>query len=199
MVHPGRYRDAHPSPESHAYDIAGGERSILAQYLEAIGRRASLDLYREPGDPDSGSRSARWQQPSSAAWTSSFSFPPIRKTTFSAARQNPQRKPLFDGLAALGRYENFALCGIAGVDARGRRSAIYVHSKIMLVDDACATIGSCNLHANSLAGHTEMNASIWDPQGRARPALRTAGRASRPGHRRHRRPISASPLPGNRA
>jgi cardiolipin synthase A/B len=32
----------------------------------------------------------------------------------------------------------------------------------MLVDDAWATIGSCNLHSNSLSGHTEMNASIWD-------------------------------------
>ena len=32
----------------------------------------------------------------------------------------------------------------------------------MLVDDAFATIGSCNLHAYSLSGHTEMNASIWD-------------------------------------
>jgi phosphatidylserine/phosphatidylglycerophosphate/cardiolipin synthase-like enzyme len=34
----------------------------------------------------------------------------------------------------------------------------------MLVDDAWATIGSCNLHANSLYGNTEMNASIWDPE-----------------------------------
>jgi phosphatidylserine/phosphatidylglycerophosphate/cardiolipin synthase-like enzyme len=25
-----------------------------------------------------------------------------------------------------------------------------------------ATVGSCNLHPFSLAGHTEMNASIWD-------------------------------------
>jgi cardiolipin synthase len=32
----------------------------------------------------------------------------------------------------------------------------------MLVDDRWATIGSCNLHANSLGGHTEMNASVWD-------------------------------------
>jgi cardiolipin synthase A/B len=37
-----------------------------------------------------------------------------------------------------------------------------VHSKIMLIDDKWATIGSCNLHSSSLSGHTEMNASIWD-------------------------------------
>ena len=32
----------------------------------------------------------------------------------------------------------------------------------MLVDDIWATIGSCNLHANSLGGHGEMNASFHD-------------------------------------
>jgi cardiolipin synthase len=33
----------------------------------------------------------------------------------------------------------------------------------MLVDDSWATIGSRNLHAHSLFGHTEMNASFYDP------------------------------------
>ncbi|MGZ5898377.1 MAG: hypothetical protein ACXWK3_01470 [Reyranella sp.] len=33
---------------------------------------------------------------------------------------------------------------------------------MMLVDDVWATIGSCNLHAYSLSGNSEMNASIWD-------------------------------------
>jgi cardiolipin synthase len=32
----------------------------------------------------------------------------------------------------------------------------------MLVDDEWSTIGSCNLHANSLFGHSEMNAAVWD-------------------------------------
>ena len=41
MVHPGRYGDAHPSPESQAHDISGGERSILEQYLGAIGAARS--------------------------------------------------------------------------------------------------------------------------------------------------------------
>jgi phosphatidylserine/phosphatidylglycerophosphate/cardiolipin synthase-like enzyme len=34
----------------------------------------------------------------------------------------------------------------------------------MLVDDAWATIGSCNLHAHSLTGHSEMNAAIWNSE-----------------------------------
>lgn len=65
-------------------------------------------------------------------------------------------------MARLGTYERFALVGIAGRNAQGERRNIYVHGKIMVVDDAWATIGSCNLHSNSLSGHTEMNASIWD-------------------------------------
>ena len=62
----------------------------------------------------------------------------------------------------LGRHENFLLAGIAGRTADGGRAATYVHAKLMLVDDCWATIGSCNLHANSLSGHSELNASIWD-------------------------------------
>jgi cardiolipin synthase len=81
-----------------------------------------------------------------------------------AARHNPERRLLFDRVAALGQYEHFALVGIAAKDAHGRRCNIYVHGKIMLVDDGWATIGSCNLHANSMYGHTEMNASFWEPE-----------------------------------
>lgn len=40
---------------------------------------------------------------------------------------------------------------------------LYVHSKLMIVDDACVTIGSANLVDLSLnKDHTEMNASCWD-------------------------------------
>jgi cardiolipin synthase A/B len=78
------------------------------------------------------------------------------------ARRDPSRQELFDRVARLGRYEHFSLVGIAAVGAEGERRDIYVHGKIMLVDDQWATIGSCNLHSNSLSGHTEMNASIWD-------------------------------------
>ncbi len=68
------------------------------------------------------------------------------------ARQDPQRRALFDGLESLGRYPRFRLAGLP----------VYVHCKLMIVDDAWATVGSCNLHAYSLGGHSEMNASILD-------------------------------------
>jgi cardiolipin synthase A/B len=164
MVHAGRYRDSHPSPEGNAYDIAGGERSILAQYLQAIGA-ARRSIYIENQAIPIPEVAAALEQALKRGVEVVTLVPADPEQHVRLARQNPQRKPLFDGVAALGRYENFALVGIANLDARGRRSNIYVHSKIMLVDDAWATIGSCNLHAFSLSGHTEMNASIWDPMG----------------------------------
>jgi phosphatidylserine/phosphatidylglycerophosphate/cardiolipin synthase-like enzyme len=72
------------------------------------------------------------------------------------------RRAFLAARSALGDYPRFTLAGIAGLDAEGGRRNVYVHAKLMLVDDVWATIGSCNLHAYSLFGSTEMNASIWD-------------------------------------
>jgi cardiolipin synthase A/B len=160
-VHAGRYSDAHASPQSNPHDIAGGERSILAQYLQAIGV-ARRSIYIENQAIPVPEVAAALEQALKRGVEVVILVPAEPEDAVRAARQNPQRKSLFDAIAALGRRENFALVGIAGPDAQGRRSNIYVHSKIMLVDDAWATIGSCNLHANSLYGNTEMNASIWD-------------------------------------
>lgn len=77
------------------------------------------------------------------------------------ARNDPQQAARFWGIEALGRHDNFTLAGLTE-HRNGMRRAAYVHAKIMLIDDVWATVGSCNLHPFSLAGHTEMNASIWD-------------------------------------
>jgi phosphatidylserine/phosphatidylglycerophosphate/cardiolipin synthase-like enzyme len=162
-VHAGRYSDAHASPESEPHDIAGGERSILAQYLQAIGA-ARRSIYIENQAIPVPEVAAALEQALKRDVDVVILVPAEPEGAVRAARRNPQRKSLFDAIAALGRHENFLLAGIAGPDAQGRRSDIYVHSKIMLVDDAWATIGSCNLHTYSLSGNTEMNASIWDPE-----------------------------------
>jgi cardiolipin synthase A/B len=162
-VHPGRYSDGHASPESRAYDIAGGERSVFAQYIQAIGA-AGRSIYIENQAIPIPEVAAALEEALKRGVEVVALVPADPEDGVRLGRQNPQRKPLFDGLAALGRYKNFALVGIAGLDARGCRSNIYVHGKIMLVDDLWATIGSCNLHAFSLSGNTEMNAAIWDPK-----------------------------------
>jgi phosphatidylserine/phosphatidylglycerophosphate/cardiolipin synthase-like enzyme len=162
-VHAGRYSDAHPSPDGLAYEIASGERSILAQYHQAIGA-ARRSIYIENQAIPIPEVAASLEQALQRGVEIVLLVPADPEQQVHAARKDPQRKPLFDGLAALGRYENFSLVGIAGLNALGSRSSIYVHAKIMLIDDAWATIGSCNLHAQSLTGHSEMNASIWDPE-----------------------------------
>jgi cardiolipin synthase len=162
-VHAGRYSDAHPSPGSQAFDISSGERSILTQYHQAIDA-ARRSIYIENQAIPIPEVASSLEQALKRGVDVVILVPADPEAHVHAARKNPQRKALFDGIAALGRYQNFMLAGIAGPNARGSRSNVYVHAKIMLVDDAWATIGSCNLHSNSLSGHSEMNASIWDPQ-----------------------------------
>jgi cardiolipin synthase A/B len=65
--------------------------------------------------------------------------------------------------APLSGHENFTLAGIAGLGANGERNPVYVHDKLMLVDDEWATVGSCNLHRHSLFGNSEMNVAFRDP------------------------------------
>jgi phosphatidylserine/phosphatidylglycerophosphate/cardiolipin synthase-like enzyme len=163
MVHAGRYRHGYPSPGHIPYDIAGGEQSVRTQYIQAIDA-ARHSIYIENQAIPIPEIATRLEQALARGVDVVLLVPADPEHHLRVARQNSQRQPLFDALAALGRYPNFALAGIATLDAQGRRSAIYVHGKIMLVDDAWATIGSCNLHAFSLSGHTEMNASIWDPE-----------------------------------
>jgi cardiolipin synthase len=87
--------------------------------------------------------------------------PAIAEGYVFEARNDPQEAARFWGIEALGHHDNFTLAGLAEFHA-GTRRAAYVHAKMMLIDDVWATVGSCNLHPFSLAGHTEMNASIWD-------------------------------------
>lgn len=161
-VHAGRYRDGHPSPGGSSYDISNGERSILDQYLLAISAAREAIYIENQAIPVPPVAEALAEALERGVDVVAL-VPAEPEAYVSAARRNPGRRLLFDRVAALGQYEHFALVGIAAKDAHGRQRNIYVHGKIMLVDDGWATIGSCNLHANSMYGHTEMNASFWEP------------------------------------
>jgi cardiolipin synthase len=161
MVHPGRYSDGHATPEGQPYDIAAGERSVVEQYRVAI-EAARSSIYIENQALPVPEIALLLEQALKRGLEVVMLVPAEPEAHVRAARLNPERADLFDRIEALGRYPNFALVGIAALGKDRQRTAIYVHGKIMLVDDAWATIGSCNLHANSLSGHTEMNAAIWD-------------------------------------
>jgi cardiolipin synthase len=162
-VHAGRYHDGTSSPGDQPFNIADGESAIRQQYLVAMDA-ARRSIYIENQALTVEAIVAALGNALRRGVEIVVLLPADPEGWVGAARQNPQHKSVFDGLALLGRHENFALAGIAGPSAMGTRNNVYIHAKLMLIDDAWATIGSCNLHRNSLFGHTEMNASFWDPQ-----------------------------------
>jgi phosphatidylserine/phosphatidylglycerophosphate/cardiolipin synthase-like enzyme len=87
-------------------------------------------------------------------------IPEISPTAYEA----PERRAFFEARAALAKHDNFTLAGIAGLGSDGLRKPVYVHSKLMLIDDAWATVGSCNLHRFSLFGNGELNAAFLNPE-----------------------------------
>lgn len=137
-----------------------GERSILEQYERAIDA-ARRTIYIENQAIPIPRVAACLERALARGVEVVLLVPAIPEGHVYAARRNPERRALFDGVEALGRHPGFRLVGIAALDGQERRP-VYVHCKLMIVDDAWTTIGSCNLHANSLGGQTEMNASIWD-------------------------------------
>lgn len=127
------------------------DRSILEQYGRAIDA-AQQSIYIENQAIPIPPIAARLEGALRRGVEVVLLVPAVPEEHVYAARRDPARRALFDGLEALGRYPQFRLAGIS----------VYVHCKLMIVDEAWATIGSCNLHAYSLGGHSEMNASIWD-------------------------------------
>lgn len=137
-----------------------GEWSILEQYERAIDA-AQRTIYIENQAIPIPRVAERLERALARGVEVALLVPAIPEDGVYAARKNPERRALFDGLERLGRHPGFRLVGIAAWDGQERRPT-YVHCKLMIVDDVWATIGSCNLHANSMGGGTEMNASIWD-------------------------------------
>jgi len=127
------------------------DRSILEQYERAIDA-AERSIYIENQAIPIPSIAARLENALKRGVEVLLLVPAVPAEYVYAARSDPARRVLLDGVEALGHYPNFRLSGLP----------VYVHCKLMIVDEAWATIGSCNLHANSLGGHSEMNASIWD-------------------------------------
>ena len=160
-VHAGCYGDPHAAPGSAAHYIVGGERSITHQYLLAI-NAARRTIYLENQALPVPEIALALEDALERGVQVVLLVSGEPEEYLGLWRQRPERKPFFDRLEALGQYEHFTLTGIAGQTQSGARAYVYVHAKIMLVDDEWATIGSCNLHANSLFGHSEMNATVWD-------------------------------------
>ena len=160
MVPPGRYADGSATPGEQPHEIQAGERSILEQYERAI-EAAQSTIYIENQALPVPAIARRLEAALRRGVQVVLLVPAEPEDWVHTARCDPARSALFEAVEALDRYEAFVLAGLVVPDG-GRAHAVYVHAKVMLVDDTWATIGSCNLHANSLSGHVELNASVWD-------------------------------------
>lgn len=129
----------------------GTDRSILEQYERAIDA-AERSIYIENQAIPIPRLAQRLDRALTRGVNVLLLVPAIPEDHVFAARQDPSRRTLFEGLEGLGRHSNFRLAGIS----------VYVHAKLMIVDEAWLTIGSCNLHRYSMSENSEMNASIWD-------------------------------------
>jgi phosphatidylserine/phosphatidylglycerophosphate/cardiolipin synthase-like enzyme len=129
-----------------------GERSIVEQYRQAIGA-ARRTIYIENQAIPIMEIAEPLLQALNRGVQVVLLVPSTPEKYVFAARLDPQERSRFEGVEALAGHPSFLMAGLGPT---------YVHSKLMIVDDCWVTIGSCNLHAFSLRGHSEMNIAIWD-------------------------------------
>lgn len=162
-VPPGRYRNCPATPGGRPVDITRGEHSILDQYLHAIqGARRSIYIENQAFEVSQVAEELRHALRRGVRVAVLVPAQPAAQAR--AARRLPSMEPFSEHMRAFAGSDRFALLAIAGESPDGRRSHVYVHSKLMLVDDCWATIGSSNLHHASVTGNMELNVSVWDPQ-----------------------------------
>jgi phosphatidylserine/phosphatidylglycerophosphate/cardiolipin synthase-like enzyme len=159
-VQPGRYSDGTASPGAERFAIEAGESSVFDQYLAAIDG-AKRSIYLEDQAIGSPKIVGHLKAALERGVAVSFLVPGNAHPEYRAAREIPATRPFFDLVASLGDFDHFLLAGIASNAGAGSYHEIYVHAKIMLIDDAWATIGSTNVADRSFFGDTELNASFW--------------------------------------
>ena len=160
-VRAGRYGAVVAAPGTEPFAIEGGEASVVEQYLAAIDA-ARHGIYIENQFLASAEALERLAAAVARGVEVVFVLPGTPMAEVRAARVEPRAAPFFAGLAALGAQPGFTLAGLAASDGAGRLHDVYVHAKMMLVDDAWGTIGSTNLMTRSFHADTELNASFWD-------------------------------------
>jgi phosphatidylserine/phosphatidylglycerophosphate/cardiolipin synthase-like enzyme len=161
-IMPGVYTNTRAAPKAAPYAIEEGEESVREQVLAAIaGARESIYIENQiflskallGGIDEALERGVRV-----IAVVPTIPMPELAEYR----RRDPKMAAgIFDLLSRVGRRERFTLVGLAQRDNAGNFFNVYVHAKIMLVDDAWATIGSTNFVGRSFKKETEMNASFW--------------------------------------
>ncbi len=161
-IHAGLYQDGRAAVNGYAFDIASGERSNFDQYILAI-KSARRTIYMENQYVEVLEIVEALHDALERGVEVVLLMPAVPVLS-PDAYESPERKTFVGARSSLGNYHNFTLAGIAGLGADGRRKSVYVHSKLMLIDDEWATVGSANLHRFSMFGNAELNAAIYSPE-----------------------------------
>lgn len=160
-THQGLYLNGHPPPGGAPFDVATGERTNLEQYCAAISS-ARRTIYMENQYVEVADIVAALDHALARGVQVIMLLPAVPDIS-SQTELTEERIAFLNARGRLAVYENFTMAGIAALGTNGRRQPIYVHAKLMLIDDAWATVGSCNLHRYSLFGNGELNVAIQDP------------------------------------
>ncbi|MEN8184597.1 MAG: phospholipase D family protein [Myxococcota bacterium] len=159
-VQGGLYGNGTPPPGGKPFTIREGEFSIYEQYITAIDA-ARRSIYLEDQAIGSPKVVGHLRAALERGVEVIFVAPGQCHPAYHQARKVAATKPFFDLVASLDDFPGFTLAAIATNDGPGSYAEVYVHAKIMLVDDAWATIGSTNVADRSFKEDTELNASIW--------------------------------------
>ena len=133
-THRGRYTEPHAPPVGSSFDITSGEQTIFEQYLAAI-RAARRSIYMENQYVEVAEIVAGLHEALGRGVEVVLLMPAVPDIS-PTAYATPERSAFFQARSALGTYEDFTLAGIAGIGVDGRRKPVYVHAKLMLIDDA---------------------------------------------------------------
>jgi cardiolipin synthase len=155
------YHDGTPAPAAAPFAVAGGEESVLAQYLAAIDA-ARRTIYLENQFFASADVLERLVAALARGVAVVFVLPGTPMKAVREARVDPRTAPFFAALGALDEHPGFTLAALVANRGEGRYEDVYVHAKLAIVDDAWVTIGSANVATRSFHGDTELNASLWD-------------------------------------
>lgn len=159
-IHPGRYTDPHPTPEGTPFEIARGEYSNRDQYAAGI-RAAREYVYLEHQAISVQEVLAELV----AAIKRGVTVVLVVPTGATLAEMSVSAGDMFGAeRQALAQAPHFVLAGLAGREPGGVRHPVHLHSKLMIVDDCWATVGSCNLHLYSLQGNSELNVAFAEPE-----------------------------------
>jgi cardiolipin synthase A/B len=159
----GHYAEGAWALRDAAYDIAAGDFSVEEQYARAIDA-ARHAIYIENQAFSSQAMIVRLKRALERGVNVAAVLPAQGEHHMRSFRKMAEHRPLFDLIAACGAHENFTLAGLAGPMPDGSRGDVYVHGKLMLVDDVFATIGSTNFAERSFRNQTEMNVSFQDSE-----------------------------------